>query len=124
ADKFMIVGSLISITASSNFESLRFLSVWVTAGVFFRELAVTSVRLVANTSDGSVIAASFIAKVKTFAQCACILTVLLENIVITPFFNTPENMFSIITMSVMLALTVYSGFEYLRDYWKYIDPAS
>ena len=123
ADKFLVVGSLIAITASNNFESMRFLSVWVTAGVFFRELAVTSVRLVANTSDGNVIAASFIGKVKTTAQICCILTVLLEAIVLTPVLNMPENMFSYITMSVMLALTVYSGYEYLRDYWKYIDPA-
>ena len=123
ADKFLVVGSLIAITASNNFESIRFLAVWVTAGVFFRELAVTSVRLVANTTDGNVIAAGFLGKIKTFAQCACILTVLLEDIIITRNFGTHAGMFGIITMSVMLALTVYSGYEYLKNYWKYIDPA-
>jgi CDP-diacylglycerol--glycerol-3-phosphate 3-phosphatidyltransferase len=124
ADKFLVVGSLIAITASVNFETMRFLSVWVTAGVFFRELAITSVRLVATNSDGNVIAAGFLGKIKTAAQCVCILTVLLEDIIITRLFDTPENMFSYITMSVMLAVTVYSGFDYLRTYWKYIDPAN
>jgi CDP-diacylglycerol--glycerol-3-phosphate 3-phosphatidyltransferase len=123
ADKFMVVGALIAITASDNFATLRFLSVWVTAAVFFRELAVTSVRLVATTSDGSVIAASFIGKIKTFAQCVCIMTVLLEEVIIVPILGTNPILFSTITMSVMLAVTVYSGFEYLKNYWKYIDPA-
>ena len=123
ADKFMVVGALIALTASESFADMRFLAVWVTAGVFFRELAVTSVRLVANTSDGSVIAASLIGKVKTFVQVFCIMTVLLEGIIITPLFGTPENMFGYITMSLMLAVTVYSGFDYLKTYWKYIDPS-
>lgn len=123
ADKFLVVGALIAITASNNFETMRFLSVWVTAGVFFRELAITSVRLVANNSDGNVIAAGFLGKIKTTAQMLCILTVLLEDIVITHNFHTPENMFSYIAMSLMLALTVYSGLDYLKTYWKYIDPA-
>jgi CDP-diacylglycerol--glycerol-3-phosphate 3-phosphatidyltransferase len=123
ADKFLVVGSLIAITASDNFESIRFLAVWVTAGVFFRELAVTSVRLVANNTDGNVIAAGFLGKIKTAAQCACILTVLLEDMIITRHFGTHAGMFGIITMSVMLAVTVYSGFDYIRNYWKYINPA-
>lgn len=123
ADKFMVVGVLIAITASESFTDIRFLSVWVTTGVFFRELAITSLRLVANNSEGNVIAASVIAKIKTFAQCFCIITVLLERIVITRLFGTPENMFSYITMSVMLAVTVYSGVDYLKAHWKYIDPS-
>jgi len=49
--------------------------------------------------------------------------VLLEDIIITPNLNTHPGMFGIITMSVMLAMTVYSGFEYIKNYWKYIDPA-
>lgn len=123
ADKFLVVGALIAITASDSFADMRFLSVWVTAGVFFRELAITSVRLVANTSEGNVIAASFIGKIKTFVQISCIMTVLLESFIITGLLGTPENMFSYITMSVMLAVTVYSGFEYLKNYWRYIDPS-
>ena len=123
ADKFMVVGALIAITASESFADMRFLSVWVTAGVFFRELAVTSVRLVANTSEGKVIAASFIGKIKTFVQVFCIMTVLLEGVILTPLLGTPENVFGYVTMSLMLAVTVYSGFDYLKNYWKYIDPS-
>jgi len=123
ADKFMVVGALIAITASESFADIRFLAVWVTAGVFFRELAVTSVRLVANNTDGNVIAAAIWGKIKTFAQCVCIMTVLLEGIIITPLVGTPENVLSYVTMTLMLAVTVYSGIDYLKNYWKYIDPS-
>ena len=122
ADKFMVLGALIAITASPSFEGIRMFSVWVTAVVFFRELAVTSVRLVANSADGNVIAANFTAKLKTFFQIVCILTVLLENTVITKNLNTPPYLFSYITMAVMLVLTVFSGILYFKSYWNYIDP--
>ena len=123
ADKFLVVGALIAITASESFADMRFLVVWVTACVFFRELAVTSVRLVAADSENNVIAASFIGKVKTAAQCICIMTILLESITVARLFNTPANLFSYITMAVMLAATVYSGVDYVKSYWKYIDPS-
>jgi CDP-diacylglycerol--glycerol-3-phosphate 3-phosphatidyltransferase len=122
ADKFMIVGALIAITASDSFAGIRWLAVWVTTAVFFRELAVTSVRLIANTSEGNVIAASFIGKIKTFMQCACILTILLEDVIITQTIGIPY-LFSYITMVMMLIITVYSGIAYVKTYWKYIDPA-
>jgi len=122
ADKFLIVGALIAITAAKSFDDIRWLTVWVTTVVFFRELAVTSIRLVANSADGKVIAANFTGKLKTFFQDVCILTVLLENAVITQNLNTPQYLFSYITMAVMLVLTVYSGFIYFKTYWKYIDP--
>ncbi|MCL2775118.1 MAG: CDP-diacylglycerol--glycerol-3-phosphate 3-phosphatidyltransferase [Oscillospiraceae bacterium] len=122
ADKFLVVGALLAITASQSFSDIRMFSVWATAIVFFRELAVTSLRLVANTSDGNVIAANFTAKLKTVFQCVCILTILLENIVLTKTLNTPPYLFSYITMAIMLILTIYSGFIYFKTYWHYIDP--
>jgi len=122
ADKFMIVGALIAITASDAFSGIRWLSVWVTAIVFFRELAVTSVRLVANSADGNVIPANFAAKLKTFFQCVCVVTILLENTVITKNLNTMPYLFTYITTAIMVILTIYSGFVYFKIYWHYIDP--
>ena len=68
ADKFMVMGAMIAITAADSFAGMRWLTVWVTAIIFFRDLAVNSVRLVANSSDGIVIAAGFSGKLKTFSQ--------------------------------------------------------
>lgn len=123
ADKFLVVGSLIAITAAGSFDGMRWFTVWVTTIVFFRELAVTSVRLIANTADGKVIAANFAGKLKTFMQCVCIMTILLEDSVISQNLKTPPYLFSYITMGIMLLLTIYSGFVYFKSYWKYIDPA-
>ena len=122
ADKFLIVGSLIAITAAKSFEGMRWLTVWVTTIVFFREIAVTSLRLVANSADGKVIAANFAGKLKTTLQYVCILTILLEDMIITSNIKTPAYLFSYITMAIMVILTVYSGFVYFKSYWKYIDP--
>ena len=125
ADKFLIVGSLIAITGANSFDDpvFRVIAVWVTAIVFFRELAVTSLRLVANTSDGNVIAANFAGKLKTFSQCVCVMTILLEDVVLSQNLSTPPYLFSYITMAIMLILTVYSGFVYFKSYWSYINPA-
>ena len=123
ADKFLVVGVMLAITASGLFSDIRFFAVWVTAAIFFRDLAVTSLRLVANTSDGKVIAANFAGKLKTLSQVVCIMTILLEETVISNNLNTPDYLFSYITMAVMLILTVYTGFVYFKTYWNYIDPA-
>ncbi|MCL1857775.1 MAG: CDP-diacylglycerol--glycerol-3-phosphate 3-phosphatidyltransferase [Oscillospiraceae bacterium] len=123
ADKFLVIGAMFAITAANSYEGIKWLTVWVTTIIFFRELAVTSVRLVAKSSDGNVIAANFAGKFKTFSQCVCVMTILLEDMVITSNINTPDYLFSYITMAIMLVLTVYSGFVYFKTYWKYIDPA-
>ena len=120
ADKFMVIGALLAITAS--YDGVRIIAVWVTAIVFFRELAVTSLRLIANTSDGTVIAASKGGKIKTVLQCVCIMTIILEPIVLTQSLNTPAYLFSYIMMALMCANTIYSGVIYFKTYWKYIDP--
>jgi len=122
ADKFLVVGALIAIVASPYFDGIRLFAVCATSVVFFRELAVTSVRLIANTADGNVISANFIGKFKALSQYVCILTILLEDVVLTQSLGTPEYLFSYITMGIMTVMTVYSGFVYFKAYWKYIDP--
>ena len=122
ADKFMVIGAMIAITASDSFADIRFLMVWVTTIVFFREFAVTSMRLVANSYDGNVIAANITGKLKTILQIVCVSTILLEDIVLTKNLSTPPYLFSYITMAITVIMTVYSGFVYFKTYWSYIDP--
>jgi phosphatidylglycerophosphate synthase len=52
--------------------------VWATVLIMFRELAVTSLRLVAAGQAGRVIAASFLGKMKTVSQILGILVIILE----------------------------------------------
>ena len=123
ADKFMVFGALLSISASNLFSDIRGIFVWVSAIVIFRELAVTSVRLVAAKAENVVIAASWLGKLKTAFQCICIMTVILEPVII-PETLPLSNMkfFSYITIALMLIFTVYSGIDYMKSYWQFIDP--
>ena len=80
ADKFMVFGALLCILY--RFDYIRPVFLWAAAIVMFRELAVTSIRLVASGQEGLVIAASWLGKVKTVTQVVCIATVLLEPVVL------------------------------------------
>ena len=68
------------------------------------------------------IAASWLGKVKTVTQVVCIATVLLEPVVLpwTPF--TQWHILSYITIAAMIVMTVWSGADYLRHYWKFVTP--
>lgn len=123
ADKFLVVGTMIAITASPSFSEIGIFSACATAVIFFRDLAVNSIRLVASSADGNVIAANFTGKLKTFSQCVCIMTILLEETVLSRNIGTPPYLFSYITIALMCLITIYSGFVYFKTYWDYIDPA-
>ncbi len=67
ADKFMVFGALLSILY--RFADIRPVFIWAAAIVMFRELAVTSIRLVACGQEGLVIAASWHCNC-TFGACS------------------------------------------------------
>ncbi len=113
ADKFMVIGTLICITVAN--EALRPFMVWVTVIVIFRELGITSIRLVVANS-GVVVPASWLGKCKTMAQSISICVFLLEGIIWDAWI------LSYIGMAVTAFLTLWSGLEYFKAYWKYIDP--
>ena len=66
ADKFLVFAAMLGILV--RFDYLRSVFVWAAAVVMFRELAVTSIRLVAAERSGLVIAASWLGKIKTTTQ--------------------------------------------------------
>ena len=94
--------------------------------IIFRELAVTSIRLVASSSSGVVIAAKYIGKIKTVSQIICICAVILEPLIyslITPLsFLSVYMPLTYLTTAVTVIFTVWSGIDYLVSYWKYLDP--
>ena len=118
ADKFMVFGAMLSILY--RFDYIRPVFVWAAAVVMFRELAVTSIRLVAAGNEGVVIAASWLGKVKTVTQIVCICTVLLEPVVL-PFKAFRDwHLLSYFTIAAMVVMTLWSGIDYMRTYWKFI----
>ena len=114
ADKFMVFGAILGFAAGEMYRepaSLHLATVICGAVVIFRELAVTSLRLVVSTGGKVVIAASWYGKAKTMTQCIWILAAILEPLLMRAFgfWRVP-------------VLTVVSGVDYMRSYWKFLDP--
>ncbi len=129
ADKFLIFGAIVAILASdfavadSGFISREILYqtfLWAGIIVIFRELAVTSMRLVVNNTSGIVVSASMLGKIKTNTQIVCVCCMILEPILL-PFLG---NILSFVSCIVMTVFTLWSGFSYLKAYWPYIKSDS
>ncbi len=120
ADKFLVISAMLGILA--KYDDLRPVFVWAAAVVIFRELAVTSIRLVAAQKSGMVVAASWLGKVKTVTQMTCILSILLEPVILPFSLFTEMHLLSYITMAAMTVMTLWSGIDYLKTYWKFLDP--
>ena len=130
ADKFMVIGALFVILY--KFEALRLPMIITLIIIVFRELAVTSMRLVVSTGEGIVIAANYLGKIKTVSQIVFISTVFLEPVV--EFLvelivggadnNIVHGIYPLtwLTMLFTIVMTVWSGINYIKAYLKYLDP--
>ena len=124
ADKFMVIGALLVMLF--RIERLSIYILIVAVVVIFRELAVTSIRLVVSGSSGIVIAANNLGKIKTCTQIACVIVCIAERTVYQ-YVQVPDLLwrylpFSVVTTAVMLFFTLWSGINYIVSYWKYMDP--
>ena len=123
ADKFLTFSAILVFVSSPIYygsEALHVALVLSGAIVIFRELAVTSLRLVVMGSDQPVvIAASWLGKAKTFSQCVWAMVVMLEPVL---FFFLPFPFLTWISTVVMTVLTVWSGVDYIKSYWGYLNP--
>ena len=130
ADKFMVIGALMCIL--HRFESIRFYVLIVTIIIVFRELAVTAARLVASTSGGVVIAANMLGKLKTVFQIIFISSVLIEPVLwkfvakLIPALDFLTEILygfpvAFVAMAATAVLTVWSGMNYIKGCWKYIN---
>ena len=133
ADKFMVIGAMFVILY--KFDNLRLVMIFSLIVVVFRELAVTSMRLVVSTGEGIVVAANKLGKIKTVSQIVAVSTVLLEPPVqyaarligeaITGrdlLWRTDVIPLSWLTIIFSLVMTIWSGINYIAAYWKYLDP--
>ncbi len=119
ADKFMVLSSMITILVVMLLEGQTTLAIWFLAVVLvilFRELGVTSLRLVVAGKSGIVVAASMLGKMKTVSQMVGTVVLLLEPVM--PW-QTP--IASYVVMAIMTFTTLVSGYDYLKAYWPHID---
>ncbi len=131
ADKFMVIGALMvilykSMTAAVPNKLFCTVFFWAVLIVVFRELAVTSIRLVVSGSSGIVIAANMLGKIKTCTQIACVVACIAEPMIYAniPALNDLLKILplSMLTTVLMLVFTLWSGINYILSYWKYLDP--
>ncbi len=131
ADKFMVIGALFVILY--KFPELQIIMIITLIVVVFRELAVTAIRMVV-ASENVVVAANSLGKIKTVTQIVAISTVFLEPVVQyvvrliaeavtgqTLAWRTDIIPLSWAAIALSLVMTVWSGVNYLKSYWKYLD---
>ena len=129
ADKFMVIGALTVVVY--RYDNLRSVFIWALLLVVFRELAVTSIRLVAASSkEQVVIPANMLGKIKTVMQIVCICTAIIEPMLyqipvlgnLLPEWWITWVPLTYTTCVIMMIFTVWSGINYIVSSWKYLDP--
>ncbi len=129
ADKFMVIGALTAIVyrVSGMMRTLFAVALLV---VIFRELAVTSLRLVASSSGGVVVPANMLGKIKTVMQIVCVSAAFIEPVLYTipalaellPSWWIGNPPLTYLSCALMIIFTVWSGVNYFIGMWKYLDP--
>jgi CDP-diacylglycerol--glycerol-3-phosphate 3-phosphatidyltransferase len=121
ADKFMVLGSMLAILAWMYLRGdvlLGNIFVWLVLIILFRELAVTSLRLVVAGKKTKVdLAANMMGKLKTVSQMVGTVVIIVEPII--PFFSE-NHILSYVCMAIMAFTTVVSGWNYFVGYLPYI----
>ncbi len=116
ADKLMVFGAMLGLLVMNRGNVLfSRVFVWVAFIIIFRELAVTSMRMVVSSAEGIVIAANIWGKMKTVCQIFGVIVILIEPIIWDGLIA------SFIMMGLMVVTTLFSGFNYFKAYWPYIN---
>lgn len=124
ADKLLVFGALLgtlhrsAVSGASDLFCTVFC--WAAFIVMFRELAVTSMRLVVAGKSGTVIAAQWSGKVKTVTQMLCIMVCIVEPVFCGYYGGT--RYLSYVMLAAMTFMTLYSGIEYMMKYFPLMDP--
>lgn len=107
ADKMLVNLAFLALT------TLNVIPVWVFAIILVRDFAVDGMRMM-SARDGVTISASFYGKLKTTFQMIALIVILLNLIVNIDLFTIIGN----IALYIALALTIFSGADYLIKGWK------
>ncbi len=121
ADKFMVFGAMLAILY--RFDYIRPVFIWAALIVIFRELAITSMRMIVSNKAGIVVAAAWLGKVKTVTQILAVITILLEPVVAPSVaLFAKYHLASYVMIILMTVMTLWSGIDYMKAYWKHLDP--
>lgn len=123
ADKLMIIGAYLSILTRLKADNV-FYNVFTVALfiVIVREITVTSLRMIASNKSSVVIAASYLGKIKTVSQICCVLIMLLEPVFLKDTFFAEYSVLGYVSTVFMTVMTLVSGANYFKSYWKLLDP--
>ena len=123
ADKLMTIGGYIAILTTITGDRVFFMIfACATFVVILREIAVTSLRMIASSGSSVVIAAAYLGKVKTVSQIVCILVMILEPAFFANTVISEYHILSYVSLAFMIFMTVWSGLDYLKAYWPLLDP--
>jgi len=104
ADKLLVCSTFIYLIQIGRFEFFGFSWAFVVTLIIAREFAVTGLRLIAVSNNGTVMAAKILGKAKTMTQMITIIVMLLNG------FGCVYVSFVLVLLS--LALTIISGVDY------------
>lgn len=112
ADKMLVGAAMICLV------SLGRLPAWIFIVILCREFIVDGLRLIA-VEQGTVIAASKWGKLKTIFQMIMVSMLMLNSLAFwpQPFYN----ILSWVMVLAALLLTLWSGYDYLRKGWKFVN---
>lgn len=120
ADKVLVMSAIVA------FIELGWIGSIPVIIILGREFMVTSLRLIANKSDGKVIAAAFLGKLKTaFTMIAIIAILIMQGIESNVEYALPFSIEIVgnVLIWIATALTLISGIQYLWNYRDCIDPS-
>jgi CDP-diacylglycerol--glycerol-3-phosphate 3-phosphatidyltransferase len=130
ADKFMVIGALVCIFLGSAFSGNKVMTTvyfFALVIIIFRELAITSLRLVLVNASGTVVAANMLGKIKTVSQIACICLLFIEPLADALILHLAPDYelagvypLSWLLVGVMSVFTLWSGINYIKGGWKFI----
>ena len=118
ADKALVVSALVCLVELGWTWSVLVII------IILREFLVTSLRLVASSTSGEVIAASYLGKIKTTTQMITIALILAFGAYEDFFGSGVHNILYIIAlvlMTITVVATIVSGVDYVIKYKGYID---
>ncbi len=122
ADKIMIFAAMCGLVIMNLEDKIFVLCLLISAFIFFfREIAVTSLRMIASSSKGIVIAAGISGKVKTVSQIVFVMLALLEPIIMDAF-GVELLVGTYVSMAFMTVMTIWSGIIYFKGYFPLINP--
>lgn len=122
ADKLLIIGSYLALLVRyHNDDVFVTFMFWCLFIIFFRELAVTSLRMI--VSSKVVIAADIMGKIKTVSQMVAVIVALVEPIFCRLTGINTFNIATYVLVGISAFATLVSGLNYFKAYWPYINPS-